>query len=195
MTDLLELPCWVHFSQEIGLGSIVFILLVFTQEQKAAHAELSRMREISYFGRLKRAVALRNANNLTVGYKPILILRGYADVGVFLVIDEHRESVGFLVVEIATDILVIRLFCPAQKSAYVFTRVFLVQYEVGIFVRFGKGRFVSRKAEFEYIGNAAAKPRIGKCRFKLWIQDDFAIDFPSELLSPCREFPREHTYG
>ena len=71
------------------------------------------MREVSYFGRLKRAVALRNANNLAVGYKSVFVLRGHADVGVFFLIDENRKSVGFLVMKVATDILIIWLFRPA----------------------------------------------------------------------------------
>ena len=38
---------------------------------------------------------------------------GHADVGVFFVIDENRKSVGFLVMKVATDILIIWLFRPA----------------------------------------------------------------------------------
>lgn len=69
--------------------------------------------------------------------------------------------------KVATDILIIRLFRPAQKPAHVFACVFLIQYEVGVFVRFRKGGFVSRKAEFDHVGNAVAKPRIGKCRLEV----------------------------
>lgn len=86
------------------------------------------------FRRRKRALALGNRDDSIIRYEAIFVLGGDADIGILLVVDEDREGIGVLIVEVTADILEVRLFLPPQKSAYLFARVLSIEHEIGIFV-------------------------------------------------------------
>lgn len=113
--DLLETPRRMHLAKEVELGSVVLVVLVLAQEQVTAHPVLARMTQLDDLRRLQRAFALGDSDDPSAGYETILILRGDADVGILLVIDEDGERVGFRIMKIAADVLIVRLTRPARR--------------------------------------------------------------------------------
>ena len=89
-------------------------------------------------------------------------MRGDADRGVFLVVDENGERIGFLVVEVSTYILVVWFFFPVQEYGNVFARVLFIQYEAGIFVEIAISFLRSGEAEFHDVCDSLRKGGVAK---------------------------------